>query len=73
VVHVHLSNFNGEEHRLPEDGHLALDKLLERLAQDDYGGVVTVELGPEVLHAEDEAQVRDHLRQIVAFCRRHTT
>jgi sugar phosphate isomerase/epimerase len=73
VVHVHLSNFNGEEHRLPEDGHLALDKLLERLAQDDYGGVVTVELGPEVLHAEDEAQVRGHLRQIVAFCRRHTT
>jgi sugar phosphate isomerase/epimerase len=71
VAHVHLSNFNGQEHRLLEDGHLSLGKLLERLAQDGYGGAVTVELGPEVLHAEDEAQARDCLHQVVAFCRVH--
>jgi hypothetical protein len=32
---------------------------------------VTVELGPEVLEAEDEGQVRAHLRQVVEFCREH--
>jgi sugar phosphate isomerase/epimerase len=72
VVHVHLSNFDGREHRLPDDGHLPLAELLRRLVQDGYGGAVSVELGPEVLQAEDEAQVRSHLRRTVDFCRAHT-
>jgi sugar phosphate isomerase/epimerase len=72
VVHVHLSNFDGREHRLPQDGHLPLGELLQRLARDGYQGAVTVEVGPEVLEAEDESQVRAHLEQVVDFCRLHT-
>lgn len=69
VVHVHLSDFDGREHRLPESGHLPLAQLLRRLAQDGYGGAVSLEVGPEVLEAGDERQVRAHLRHAVAFCR----
>ena len=49
IVHVHLSNFNGEEHRLLEDGHLRLGELLHRLSQDGYAGAVSVEVGPDAL------------------------
>ena len=69
IVHVHMSNFDGNEHRLPEDGHLPLGKLLQRLAGDGYRGAVTLEVGPEVLEAEDEARVRAHLRRAVTFFR----
>lgn len=72
IVHVHLSNFDGQEHRLLEKGHLPLAELLRRLDRDSYGGSVSLEMGPEVLQAEDESLVRAHLRRMVAFCRRHT-
>jgi len=71
IVHVHLSNFDGEEHRLPQNGHLPLAEFLRRLKQDRYEGAVSVELHPVVLQAEDEGQVRVHLRSAVAFCREH--
>jgi sugar phosphate isomerase/epimerase len=73
LVHVHLSDFDGREHRLPGDGHLPLAELLQRLSQDGYTGAASVEVGPEVLQAEDEAQVRSHLRRVVGFCREHTS
>jgi sugar phosphate isomerase/epimerase len=69
IAHVHLSNFNGREHQRPEDGHLPLGELMQRLAQDGYGGAVSLELGPEVLAAEDEIRVRAHLGQALDFCR----
>jgi sugar phosphate isomerase/epimerase len=72
IVHVHLSNFNGREHRLPEDGHLPLTSLLQRLCRDGYSGAVTLELDPAPLEAEDEALVLDHLCQAVRFYREHT-
>jgi sugar phosphate isomerase/epimerase len=71
IVHVHLSNYNGQEHRLPEDGHLPLAELLRRLRRDGYEGAVSLEVGPEALEAEDEAQVRTHLRRAVAFFREY--
>lgn len=71
VVHVHLSNFDGEEHRLPQDGHLPVAEFLQRLKRDGYEGAVSVELNPDVLQAEDEGQVRAHLQSAVAFCREH--
>jgi sugar phosphate isomerase/epimerase len=71
LAHVHLSDFDGKEHRLPGTGHLPLAELLGRLAQDGYQGAVSVEVGPDALQAEDEGQVRAHLRQVVAFCREH--
>jgi len=71
VVHVHLSNFDGAEHRLPQEGHLPVAEFLQRLKQDGYEGAVSVELNPDVLQAEDEGQVRVHLQSAVAFCREH--
>jgi sugar phosphate isomerase/epimerase len=71
IVHVHLSNYNGAEHRLPADGHLPLAGLLRQLDRDGYRGAVSLELGPEVLHAEQEIDVRRHLRQALTFCREH--
>lgn len=76
VVHVHLSNALRDgrrvrEHRRLEDGFLPLDELLGRLAQDGYDGIVTVELGPEILDAEDEEKARFHLGRQLAFCRQH--
>lgn len=69
LVHVHLSNFTGKEHRLPEDGRLPLGNLLRALVQDGYQGAVSLEFGPEVLQAENETQVLANLRRAVRFCR----
>ncbi len=71
VVHIHVSNFDGREHRLLEDGHLSLGMLLQHLNLAGYAGAVSVELNPEVLQAESEARVRAHLKAVVRFCRNH--
>jgi sugar phosphate isomerase/epimerase len=71
VVHVHLSNFDGREHRSPPDGHLPLAELLRLLARDGYQGTVTVETGPDALDAGDEEKCLAALRRAVAFCRQH--
>ncbi len=71
IVHVHLSDFDGQEHRLPGSGHLPLAQLLQRLERDGYQGAVSLELGPEVLEAKDESRVSVHLRRAVEFCREH--
>lgn len=71
VAHVHLSNYDGREHRLPPDGDLPLDEFLQRLDQDGYAGVVSVECGPEPFEAEDPAACRANLRRTLSFCRTH--
>jgi sugar phosphate isomerase/epimerase len=73
VVHVHLSNYDGREHRPPPDGHLPLDALLRRLAEDGYRGAISVECGPEAFHAEDPKACRAALKRALAFCRQHYT
>jgi sugar phosphate isomerase/epimerase len=71
IAHVHLSNFNGEEHRLLDDGDLPLGQLLERLKGDGYKGLITFETNPNALEAEDEAHVRRNLHRNLGFCRQH--
>jgi len=71
VVHVHLSNYDGREHRSPPDGHLPLAELLRRLARDGYQGVITVETDPSALDAGDETKCLAALRRALAFCRSH--
>jgi sugar phosphate isomerase/epimerase len=71
IIHVHLSNFNGLEHQLPEEGHLPLGEFLHRLALDGYQGAVSVEVNPDALQAEDEARVLANLCRTVRFCREH--
>jgi sugar phosphate isomerase/epimerase len=72
LAHVHLSNFDGREHRSPLDGRLPLDALLRRLAADGYQGAISIESCPEAMDAEDEEQCRTALERALAFCRQHT-
>jgi sugar phosphate isomerase/epimerase len=69
VLHIHLSNFDGTEHKLPQEGQLPLGDFLRQLKRDGYDGAVSVELGPDVLQADDEERVRVHLRRAFTFCR----
>lgn len=73
VRHVHLSNFDGREHRLPPDGRLPLSRLLRRLQEDAYPGVVSVETDPSAMKAGDEELCREALRRSLVFCREHFT
>jgi len=68
ITHVHLSNFNGREHRLLTDGHLPLAQFLRRLKRDGYSGIISVETHPDALGAEDPDIVRARLRQTYEFC-----
>ncbi len=70
VRHVHLSNYNGQEHCRPEDGKLRLDRLVARLAETGYGGAITVELHPGALDAgEPDAHVIGLMRTSLEHCR----
>jgi sugar phosphate isomerase/epimerase len=71
IVHVHLSNFDGREHRAPMEGRLPLDALLRRLSADGYQGAISVESGPGALGAEDARACRATLERVVTFCREH--
>jgi len=71
VAHVHLSNYNGRQHRLPHDGSLPLGAFLEALRRRGFAGVIVVELEPDSSGAGDDGQVRQRLAQTLAFCREH--
>jgi sugar phosphate isomerase/epimerase len=70
VKHIHLSNYNGREHRRPEDGRLRLDHFLAYLVTTDYKGAVTIELSPDALDAGcDDAHLVGLLSTSLALCR----
>jgi sugar phosphate isomerase/epimerase len=70
VRHVHLSNFDGREHRRPEGGYLRLDRLLSRLVASGYDGAVTLELHPDALEAgAPDARVQALMAGSLAYCR----
>jgi sugar phosphate isomerase/epimerase len=70
VHHVHLSNYNGREHRHPEDGHLQLERFLKLLAAEGYQGMVAIELHPEAVEAgAADERVVARLASCVDFCR----
>jgi sugar phosphate isomerase/epimerase len=71
VIHIHLSNYNGAEHQLPTNGFLPLTPLLNRLLQEEFSGLVSLELNPTSLQSENETFVKQNLRESLAFCR-HT-
>jgi sugar phosphate isomerase/epimerase len=71
VGHVHLSNYDGREHRLPWDGRLHLDRFLSALAASGYSGSVSIEVWPEVLDAgKADADVVARLADCVTFARK---
>jgi sugar phosphate isomerase/epimerase len=70
VRHVHLSNFDGKEHRRPEAGQLRLDHFLARLAADGFEGTITLELSPGALGAGDaDEALLERLAASLRFCR----
>ncbi|MDX1520576.1 MAG: hypothetical protein R3264_03025, partial [Anaerolineae bacterium] len=68
VAHVHLSNYNGQEHQLVHNGELPLAALLEQLRHDHFEGCISLELGPYSLQADDEQALRQNLRDCLVFC-----
>lgn len=70
VGHIHLSNFDGREHRRPEAGHLALDRLLAQVAASGYQGAIALELQPDALEAgQADEQIVALLKASLAYCR----
>ncbi|MDI6874619.1 sugar phosphate isomerase/epimerase family protein [Candidatus Solincola sp.] len=72
VRHVHLSNnyLKGfDDHALPFDGRLPLDRFLKLLSTTGYRGKVSLELGPGPLEARlGERRVLSNLRRSLEFC-----
>ena len=74
VRHVHLSNFDGREHRRPEVGRLHLDRLLARMAAHGFAGTVSLELHPDALDAgQDDAHIVALLAESLRQCREWAT
>lgn len=71
VAHVHLSNYNGREHRLPHDGDLDLAAFLRELAADNFAGTISLELNPGALHFTNTKRLRRDLQRSLEFCREH--
>ncbi len=70
VKHVHLSNFDGSEHRRPEDGMLRLDALIAQMAADGYGYPISLELQPDALDAgAPDSRIVELLRGSLHYCR----
>lgn len=68
VAHIHLSNYNGREHQLLHHGLLPLAAFLAELAHDNFDGLVSLELGPISLQADDEIKLKQNLQDSLAFC-----
>ncbi len=75
VRHVHLSNnyLKGfDDHSLPFEGRLPLDRFLRLLSRDGFSGCVSLELGPGPLEARlGEARLLSNLKRSLDFCRQH--
>lgn len=71
VAHVHLSNFDGREHRLPHQGDVDLGAFLRVLAADSFSGTVSLEVNPDALAYESRETLRRNLRDSLDFMRQH--
>jgi sugar phosphate isomerase/epimerase len=71
ICHLHLSNYDGREHRLPHKGNLDLGALLREMAKDGFNGTITLELYPDSLEFDSPIKLRQNLKDSVAFCREH--
>lgn len=72
VRHIHLSNnyLKGfDDHALPFEGRLPLDRFLGVLRQDGFDGTIALELGPGPLEARlGEKRIVYNLRRSLEFC-----
>jgi sugar phosphate isomerase/epimerase len=72
VRHIHLSNnyLKGfDDHALPFEGRLPLDRFIGRLRKDGFEGRVALELGPGPLEARlGEEKIVENLRHSLEYC-----
>ncbi len=71
VKHIHLSNYDGREHRLPQSGDQDLGAFLRELTAMDFSGTVSVEVQPDALVFDTPKVTRRKLRETLDFCREH--
>lgn len=73
VRHIHLSNnyLKGfDDHALPFEGRLPLDRFLRLLHRDGFDGKIALELGPGPLEARlGRDRILYNLRRSLAYCR----
>lgn len=70
IKHVHLSNYDGNEHRLPQCGELDLKRLIAQMAANGYEGSISIELHPDALSAGGpDARVLKRMRTLLDHCR----
>jgi sugar phosphate isomerase/epimerase len=70
VGHIHLSNYNGREHRRPEHGALDLERFVATLVTANYAGAVSLELHPDALGAgKEDDHVVALMRGSLEHCR----
>jgi sugar phosphate isomerase/epimerase len=70
VAHIHLSNYDGREHRLPQYGQLDLAAFLRQLMHTNYTGTICLELHPDALEFQDTDACQRLLCESVAWCRK---
>jgi sugar phosphate isomerase/epimerase len=66
IVHVHLADYDGREHRLPFKGGLGLERLLQAMAAAHFSGTIVVESEPWAIGG-----ISTRLRQTAAAIRAH--
>lgn len=71
VRHIHLSNFNGQEHQMVDDGHLDLAAVLKYVNQSPNEISVTFESQPQALDYQNEEEILVNMRKVVAFCKQY--
>lgn len=71
VKHIHLSNYDGKEHRLPQNGHLDLAAFLREVSRMPFDGTVSVEVNPDALAFDNPQATRRKLKETLEFCRQH--
>lgn len=73
VCHIHLSNnyLKGfDDHALPFEGRLPLDRFLKTISRSGFQDKVALELGPGSLEARlGEKRIVKNLRHSLQFCR----
>lgn len=69
VAHVHLSNFDGKEHRELRRGELDIGRFLRHLKARGYPGDVALEISPGSFASEDEAATIETLAANLAIIR----
>ncbi len=66
IIHVHLSDYDGREHRLPFKGSLALERLLAEMRERRFAGLLVIETEPWAVAEGDWSE--GHLLQVLARC-----